>query len=494
MIINYNAMASNALRQLNVNQGAQAKSMAKLSSGLRINSAADDAAGLAISEKMKGQIRGLDQASRNAQDAQSLGQTAEGALSQTTDILQRMRELATQSASDTNTSSDRQNIQQEVDQLAKETTRIANTTEFNKQNLLAGGLNDTFQIGANAGQTVGLQVNAMDAKSLGVARNINQVSAVTAGATTLPTTSIGNSDLGSGLTAQTYNLVVTHTAASVSGISNTTTGVATDNGTAYTGAQDQANVQFRVDAVDAPATGKVTAASYSTDGGQTWTAASVNSAGADGIISYQGATIKVATAVGNAQGQTVTASFNAKKDSIQLQDSTAVNIGSAVTAYSNQSSITVGDAATGRTMTINSASLGSLTSGTANVTVATQQSSAAVIGANNSITTQAVAQAGIDVSSSSAAATNAITTIDTAIQKVSSERAKLGAFSNRLDNTVNNLNTSSQNISDAQSRIANVDMAKEMMSQSKSSVLAQAAQAMLAMANQQPQQVLQLLR
>lgn len=492
MIINYNAMASNALRQLNVNQGSQAKSMAKLSSGLRINSAADDAAGLAISEKMKGQIRGLDQASRNAQDAQSLGQTAEGALSQTTDILQRMRELATQSSSDTNTSSDRQNIQQEVDQLAKETTRIANTTEFNKQNLLAGGLNDTFQIGANAGQTVGLQVNAMDAKSLGVARDINQVNAVAAGATTLPTSSIVDSGLGSGLTAQTYNLVVTHTAASVSGIANTTVGAAAAGGV-YTGAQTQANVQFRVDGTNG-APGKVTAASYSTDGGQTWTAASVNSAGADGIISYQGATITVTTNAGNAQGQTVTATFNAKQDSIQLQDSTATNIGSAVTAFSNQSSITVGDAATGRTMNINSASLGSLTSGTATVTVATQASSAAVIGANNSITTQAVAQGGIDVSSSSAAATNAITTIDTAIQKVSSERAKLGAFSNRLDNTVNNLNTSSQNISDAQSRITNVDMAKEMMNQSKSSVLAQAAQAMLAMANQQPQQVLQLLR
>jgi flagellin len=492
MIINYNAMASNALRQLNVNQGAQAKSMAKLSSGLRINSAADDAAGLAISEKMKGQIRGLDQASRNAQDAQSLGQTAEGALSQTTDILQRMRELATQSASDTNTSSDRQNIQQEVDQLAKETTRIANTTEFNKQNLLAGGLNDTFQIGANAGQTVGLQVNAMDAKSLGVARDINQVSAVAAGATTLPTSSIGNSDLGSGLTAQTYNLVVTHTASSVTGVTKTTAGAAAAGGT-YTGAQDQANVQFRVDGTNGAA-GEVTAASYSTDGGTTWTAASVDSSGADGIISYQGATITVTTNAANAQGQTVTASFNAKKDSIQLQDSTATNIGSAVTAYSNQSSITVGDAATGRTMNINSASLGSLTSGTATVTVSTQASSAAVIGANNSITTQAVAQAGIDVSSSATAASNAITTIDNAIQKVSSERAKLGAFSNRLDNTVNNLNTSSQNISDAQSRIANVDMAKEMMSQSKSSVLAQAAQAMLAMANQQPQQVLQLLR
>lgn len=140
MIINHNIAALNASIQLTKNQNATQSSLQKLSSGLRINSAADDAAGLAISEKMKGQIRGLDQASNNAQDASSLLQTAEGALNETQGILQRMRELAVQSANDTNTTQDRSNIQDEMTQLGKEVDRIANTTQFNTKNLLDGSM------------------------------------------------------------------------------------------------------------------------------------------------------------------------------------------------------------------------------------------------------------------------------------------------------------------------------------------------------------------
>ena len=138
MRINHNIAALNTYNKLSSASAAQNKSMEKLSSGLRINSAADDAAGLAISEKMRGQIRGLDQATRNSQDGISLIQTAEGALSETTDILQRMRELAVQSSNDTNTEDDRAEIQKEVSQLQKEITRIGDTTEFNTQKLLDG--------------------------------------------------------------------------------------------------------------------------------------------------------------------------------------------------------------------------------------------------------------------------------------------------------------------------------------------------------------------
>ncbi|NMB11054.1 MAG: flagellin [Firmicutes bacterium] len=168
MRIMNNIMALNAHRQLMANQTGSARSMEKLSSGLRINRAGDDAAGLAISEKMRGQIRGLNQAERNAQDGISLIQTAEGALNETHSILQRMRELAVQSASDTNTAVDRNEIQKEVDQLAQELTRIADTTEFNTQNLLGGGLDVVFHIGANEGQNISLAINAMDANALGV--------------------------------------------------------------------------------------------------------------------------------------------------------------------------------------------------------------------------------------------------------------------------------------------------------------------------------------
>ncbi|WP_031518054.1 flagellin [Desulfofalx alkaliphila] len=168
MRINNNIMALNAHRQLGMNQTNASKSMEKLSSGFRINRAGDDAAGLAISEKMRGQIRGLKQAQRNAQDGISLIQTAEGALNETHAILQRMRELATQSATDTNTEVDRGEIQKEIDQLAAEITRIADTTEFNTQNLLGGEFKAKFHIGANKGQNVDLAINAMDADALKV--------------------------------------------------------------------------------------------------------------------------------------------------------------------------------------------------------------------------------------------------------------------------------------------------------------------------------------
>lgn len=158
MIINHNIAALNTYRQLSVNNSLAAKSLEKLSSGLRINRAADDAAGLAISEKMRGQIRGLDKAARNAQDAISLIQTAEGALNETHSILQRMRELAVQAASDTNTESDRAAIQAEINQLKNELTRIADTTEFNTKKLLNGQLARAVTVSGASGDLAGAGV------------------------------------------------------------------------------------------------------------------------------------------------------------------------------------------------------------------------------------------------------------------------------------------------------------------------------------------------
>lgn len=149
MIINHNIAALNTHRQLSTNTANTNKNIEKLSSGLRINRAGDDAAGLAISEKMRGQIRGLDQATRNAQDGISLIQTAEGALNETHSILQRMRELAVQSSNDTNTGQDRGELQKEMNQLTSEINRIGNTTEFNTKKLLNGDLSDKFMTKAN---------------------------------------------------------------------------------------------------------------------------------------------------------------------------------------------------------------------------------------------------------------------------------------------------------------------------------------------------------
>ena len=194
MRINNNLMAMNTHRQLSINNTNSAKSIEKLSSGYRINRAGDDAAGLSISEKMRGQIRGLNQASRNAQDGISLIQTAEGALDETHSILQRMRELAVQASNDTNVSIDRTAVKTEMDQLSTEITRIANNTEFNTQKLLNGSFTGkVFHIGANAAQTLSVKVANMTAASLGVSASSIIVSAATSAGKAITTinTAIG---------------------------------------------------------------------------------------------------------------------------------------------------------------------------------------------------------------------------------------------------------------------------------------------------------------
>ncbi|WP_194192235.1 flagellin [Clostridium chrysemydis] len=202
MIINHNMNAMNANRQMGVNSFKQTKAMEKLSSGLRINRAGDDAAGLSISEKMRGQIRGLEQGSRNSQDGISLIQTAEGATNETHSILQRMRELAVQSSNGTNISEDRSQIQKEFTQLKDEITRIGDQTQFNKQNLLKSAKDVTFQVGANSGQTISISLKDMRTSALGlkdatVSSQTGASSAITNIDTAIQTVSGFRADLGS---------------------------------------------------------------------------------------------------------------------------------------------------------------------------------------------------------------------------------------------------------------------------------------------------------
>ena len=183
MIINHNISALNTYRQLSLNNSNASKSIEKLSSGYRINRAGDDAAGLAISEKMRAQIRGLDMASKNAQDGISLIQTAEGALNETHSILQRMRELAEQAANDTNTEVDRSELQKEIDQLSQELSRIGATTEFNTKKILDGTFKGILHIGANQGQNLEINIVDMRGYALGMAGNLKyEVEAKTVGA------------------------------------------------------------------------------------------------------------------------------------------------------------------------------------------------------------------------------------------------------------------------------------------------------------------------
>ncbi|GCD09019.1 flagellin N-terminal helical domain-containing protein [Clostridium tagluense] len=441
MIINHNLGAMNANRNMGINSSNANKSMEKLSSGLRINKAGDDAAGLAISEKMRGQIRGLDQASSNSQDAISLLQTGEGALNETTSILQRMRELAVQGSNDTLNTNDRGQIQKEMDQLVAETDRIGNNTEFNTKKLLNGG--------ANVSGT-----STVDQKAL-----------ITGGT--------GDTVVGT---------VVTLTGSTLA-----------------TKATDSRAAAFAANVVDT-----ATSANMTINGTNFTFAAGTTSADVIKTINDAGVGVKASTTgtdltlTSTAEGSASKFSSDATAIGLQVSkagaDATVAGAGS-YTAQGNVVTVSSG-AAKGLQFEVNAATAATVLTVTGNGTLNFQ------IGANENqmlnvgiadMRSAALGTAGIQVNDS-ATATTAITTIQKAIDTVSSERSKLGAFTNRLEHTIANLGTASENMSSAESRIRDVDMAKEMSTFSKNNILSQAAQAMLAQANQQPQQVLQLLR
>lgn len=497
MIINHNLSAINTLNALGKNTQATSKSLQKLSTGYRINGASDDAAGLAISEKMRGQISGLKQASANAQDGISLLQTAEGGLDQTHSILQRMRELAVQSASDTNTADDRQKIQGEVDQLAKEISRISNTTEFNTQNLLAGGLSDTFHIGANANQNIGVSVSAMDAQTLGVAGNVITAASVKNNAGAGTTVNISN--VSRSLTdAKKYDVkLISNTAATINiaktqtyknaGSAASLTLVGVDG---YTGTTD-ANYLVKVASVNTAGTA-VNSITYSTDNGVSWTTVNGTFTAASGV-SVNGIGMKF-TAASVKAGDTFAFSVKAAQATFQLTQG-GTNIGSNVTVHKGDTSAVIGDTNLDQTVTLafDSKLVGSKsTAATASFVAKSTVSTAAVLN-NKNVAVNAQVQAGINVSTQ-ANANKAITAIDKAINSVSAQRSQLGAYQNRLTNTIDNLNTSNENITASEARIRDVDMSSEMMTYQKNNILQQAATAMLAKANQQPQSVLQLLQ
>lgn len=417
MRINHNISALNTYSRLSAATTSQSKSLEKLSSGLRINKASDDAAGLAISEKMRGQIRGLDQAGRNAEDGISLIQTAEGALNETHSILQRMRELAVQASNDTLTSSDRDQVQKEVDQLVEEIDRIANTTEFNKSKLLDGSLSE-----ATTAQGTKLLASKLNSDSSGTAA---------ASATTL----IGlydasNNALG---VVSTDDIIVT------AKVGNTYVSGKLD----VVAADDVSDLMVKISSVLNLSTG----GSVNLSGGQ------IVVTGKNGETnSIGGLTITVKDSSGNVK----TGATNYLSSVTKTQD--------AADAHSDTSASLQIGANNGQTMKIGISKMGSV----------------------------ALGVDGLDVSNAGVAGVS-ISAVDEAIEEVSTQRAELGAFQNRLEHTINNLGTASENLTASESRIRDVDMAKEMMEFTKNNILNQAATAMLAQANQMPQGVLQLL-
>ncbi len=450
MRINHNIAALNTYNKLTANNTATSKSLEKLSSGLKINRAGDNAAGLAISEKMRGQIRGLDQAGSNSQDAISLLQTAEGALSETHSILQRMRELAVQSANDTNVTVDRTAIQDEVDQLTAEIDRIATTTEFNTRQLLNGG----------AGVTISASNGTVTAMS-GTADTTAGVVAITAASTTV-------ADKATLVDNGTTALALTSTA--LGGVA-----AITINGTSFSFAATD-TVQDTLDTFNAQSSTTGVVASWATGTGHTFTqvnegsAHSVTISGASGLFGDNGT--------------------DAGADAIM----STTELGGSYAASGNKIEVTSG-AYKGLKFTLNA-------DANVSVTVGTNNSLKMQIGANQSqdmsisigdMRADSLGVGSISVSTQATAAIS-ITTVNNAITSVSAERGKLGALQNRLEHTINNLGTTSENLTASESRIRDVDMAKEMMEFTKNNILSQAAQAMLAQANQQPQGVLQLLR
>jgi flagellin len=506
MRIMNNISSLNAWRNLSQTENNMSKNLERLSSGYRINSASDDVAGLAISENMRAQIRGLNQAVKNAQDGNSMLQTAEGSLNEVHSMLQRMRELAVQAANGTLQPADRSQIQTEMDNLATETTRITNATQFNSKDLIDGSLQNgnvtsvTLQIGPNGGQTLNFAVGAMDAKSLGISRDVMTASVYN-----------DNGFLTESVLGGTFVSSVAGTGAVGPGIQAGEYRVHFDSTTSTVQLQDSAGTAVGA-AVAAVGGGKVTIGDANSAQTLTLTlAAGLPVVTTDDKVMFGSRTAAVSTAAGmqvnidtTGIGTGVSAVGWGMKDntdykvtaiapfSYQLQDAGGTAIGGVVTAGAAGNTIQVGDATTGRTLDFKVLmAMGPFTD-TVHVTNNGEGAEGAKFSGGQKFA-NSQAFAGLNVSSV-AGAQAALASIDVAIQTVSSQRSQMGAIQNRLDHTVSNLQVVSENLTASESRIRDVDMAQEMSSFSKNQILSQSGTAMLAQANQKNQGVLQLLR
>ena len=462
MVVQHNMQAANANRMLNVTTSAQSKSTEKLSSGYRINRAADDAAGLTISEKMRKQIRGLDQASTNAQDGVSSVQTAEGALTEVHSMLQRMNELATQAANGTNSKdSDRQAIQDEIDQLTTEIDRVSETTKFNETYLLKG----------EAG-TKTINMKAHDAGLKGTLTDNGD------GTATFVMDSLKDGDSVS-IGGKTYTI-----------------GSKKDDVVAAVGAKmTAAGQKFTVNGQE------ITIVDNYADKDTDQKAGKYTVADAKALVK-DGATVKLGTDEYKVMTDKDTNGIDDTDASVISKD-VAYGLASKELLAANQIGDTKGAAKIENTGTKADGSF-KITTGKAEV--ANSLSFSLHVGADADMTNKI--QVNIDAMDSASlgikglnvkddsgnAATYAVDAISDAISKVSSQRSSLGAVQNRLEHTINNLDNVVENTTTAESRIRDTDMAEEMVNYSKNNILAQAGQSMLAQANQSNQGVLSLLQ
>ena len=541
MIVQHNMSAMNANRMLGITNSSLAKSTEKLSSGYRINRAADDAAGLSISEKMRSQIRGLNKASDNAQDGISLIQTAEGALNESHSILQRMRELSVQASNGTETDDDREAVQQEISQLQDELTRISSTTEFNTMKLLDGSLAGPQGVSKGSNQTIGSQVANLKAAETGM----------TAGADTSTETGLFAKETikidGADITVDWTTLTSEEKAALKQ---NWTASDSSKASKAATIMQDKINeaidnsglgvahVTVKSSVTGVAASFNIKSGSEGTDSKISFdnsadtligkTLAGVAAADVTGSTKYSGENVAATEKFYmNINGQSLVVTPAAKVDNGAAMSDVATTLQTSINTAIDTYNIDRDDADQLKKVTVDVSKDGRLVVSSESGSVSFSDfgtgeaakklgldASATKTAANGGMTLQIGANEGqtmnfgiedmsaaalgvdggkVDIATQSGAQ-KATTTIDAAIKKVSAQRSKLGAVQNRLEHTIANLDTASENTQTSESRIRDTDMAEEMVAYSKNNILLQAGQSMLAQANQSNQGVLSLLQ
>ncbi len=499
-IINTNVASLNAQRNLNASQSDANTALQRLSSGLRINSAKDDAAGLAISNRLTSQINGINQAIRNAGDGISVAQVAEGALGESGNILQRIRELAVQSANASNSSADRTALQSEVNQLVAELDRIANNTAFGTTKLLNGTFtSQQFQVGANVGETIGVSSASAKSTDLGFVNNVAFTGFDSANATAssaTPTSGVAAQTLSfvSGGTTTTVSVAAGASAqdiassvnANVAGVRATaTTGVQIDASTGVE-ASDTIDLTINGQALTGLATDNAATASASIAAAIQGNAALANltvTDNADGTVDVRdstGADITVVFTNG-----TDTSTDNAL--TVDELDASGTASGAAETITTGQGSVITGDISFSVTDASLSYALFS-SNGSGNITSATTSGAG---GGTVSVSTTRVND--VDISSVTGA-NDALEIIDAALTQLDSQRADLGAVQNRFESVIANLSNVSENSAAARSRIQDADFAQETANLARAQILQQAGISVLAQANAQPQNVLALLQ
>ena len=491
MVINTNVASLNAQRNLYASQNTLDQALQRLSSGLRINSAKDDAAGLSIAERMTAQIRGSDQAARNANDGISLAQTAEGALTQVTANLQRIRELAVQAANGSNSQADRTALNSEAAQLIAEIDRVATSTQFNGVNLLDGSFtSQAFQVGSNANQTISItSIASARSNALGVGAvtsysttrtgsAVGGVGIATAGDMTINGVAVGASatDGVSNISATGSAIAIANAINAVSGSTNVTATVA-DTTKTVTVAPDTATLNTVAGyTINGVALGNITL-NMTAAGASSAITASNFAAAVNAVSSTTGVT---ATMVASTGAVTLTA---ADGRNISIQN-TSTNSASELSAIGIATSVTTA------TVSLSSSSSAGITIGG---TAAAATASGFTVGYTAATTTTSSGVSALDLTTISGA-TTALGVVDSALNAINTSRASLGAYQNRFGSAVSSLQTTSENLSAARSRIRDADFAAETAALTRGQILQQAGMAMLAQANALPNQVMTLLR